>query len=158
MRMLLVIFVCLLWISVSSAYRFIGVIPFQSPSHFIIFETLMKGLVSKGHQVDVISAFPQKRPYPNYTDIAELKSSALRNNMSYEYMTRMNNNRVNFFAIVAGNELCEAHLGHPAIQKLVRNPPKDPPYDAMIMEVCKFILLHTLRKYSLIYWWAKMYK
>jgi len=112
----------------------------------------MKGLISKGHQVDVISPFPQKRPYPNYTDIAELKSPALKNNMSYEYMMEMDKNMVSFFAIVGGNEICQAHMGHPVIRKLIRNPPKDPPYDAMIMEVCKFILLHTLSKYFSIYW------
>ncbi|XP_046835901.1 UDP-glucosyltransferase 2-like isoform X2 [Vespa crabro] len=35
---------------------------------------------------------------------------------------------------IAGNNLCE-NLAHPKIQKLIRNPPKDPPYDVVLIEV-----------------------
>jgi len=97
----------------------------------------MKGLISKGHQIDVISSFPQKKPYPNYTDIAELKMHViLLNNLSYEYMMQIvEANTMTVIATSFGNEICEKHLGNPVIQKLVRDPPKDPPYDAVIIEV-----------------------
>ncbi|XP_012219186.1 UDP-glycosyltransferase UGT5-like isoform X2 [Linepithema humile] len=46
-----------------------------------------------------------------------------------------------------GNDLCE-FLAHPIIQELVRNPPKDPPYDAVIMEIfgaqCFAVIPHLL--------------
>jgi len=31
-------------------------------------EELMKGLAKRGHQVDVVTHFPQKNPIPNYTE------------------------------------------------------------------------------------------
>jgi len=132
-----VILVWLLRLSACSAYRFLGVFPLAGRSHYIIAESLMKGLIDKGHQVDVMSPFLQKKPYPNYTDIAEFKTHiVLLNNLSYDYiMDEVYKNPLNVIATSFGNEICERYLGHPAIQKLVRNPPKDPPYDAMIMEV-----------------------
>ncbi|KMQ83952.1 udp-glucuronosyltransferase 2b15 [Lasius niger] len=96
----------------------------------------MKGLARKGHQVDVVSPFPLKKPYPNYNDIVKLTpSTTLVNNMSYELMQLlMGTNPVHAVATMAGNDIC-VHLKNPAIQELARNPPKDPPYDAVIMEV-----------------------
>ncbi|KAJ8883309.1 hypothetical protein PR048_015152 [Dryococelus australis] len=49
--------------------RILGVFQFNGKSHFIVFEALMKALAAKGHQVVVVSHFPQKNPVPNYTDI-----------------------------------------------------------------------------------------
>ncbi|KAH0949258.1 hypothetical protein HN011_000242 [Eciton burchellii] len=137
MRVLQVILISLLWLSACSAYRFLAVFPTPGKSHFIVAESLMKGLISKGHQIDIMSPFPQKKPYPNYTDIAELKMHVvLLNNMTYDHVMQvMRTNIINAIAKSFGNELCKRHLGHPIIQKLVRDPPKDPPYDAMIMEI-----------------------
>ncbi|EZA59837.1 2-hydroxyacylsphingosine 1-beta-galactosyltransferase [Ooceraea biroi] len=138
MRMLPVIFVWLFWLPICAAYRFLGVFPIAFKSHFVILESVMKGLISKGHQVDIISPFPQKTPYPNYTDIANLTAPlSFVNNFTYEHMTQIvaDNNPAILIGLINGNDICEAHLGNPVIQNLVRNPPKDPPYDAMIIEV-----------------------
>ncbi|EZA59830.1 UDP-glucuronosyltransferase 2B15 [Ooceraea biroi] len=98
-------------------------------------ESLMKGLANKGHQIDVISPYPQKKPYPNYTDIAKWATEEYVNNVTYEFVQVLAGSNPKIFATLFGSNICEAHLGNPVIQKLVRDPPKDPPYDAMIMEV-----------------------
>ncbi|XP_026823909.1 UDP-glucuronosyltransferase 2C1-like [Ooceraea biroi] len=137
MRVLAMLLVSLLWLLVCSAYRFLGVFPHQGKSRFNMFEGLMKGLADKGHQVDIISSYPQKKLYPNYTDIATLKQSiSLLNNMTYEFMLKVivGPNPAKAIATHVGTDSCKHHLGNPVIQNLVRNPPKDPPYDAMIME------------------------
>ncbi|RLU26696.1 hypothetical protein DMN91_000493, partial [Ooceraea biroi] len=150
MRMLPVIFALLLWLLVCSAYRFLGVFPFPGKSHFALPESLMKGLISKGHQVDIISPFPQKKPYSNYTDIANLTAPiSFTNNMTYEFIVQvLGSIPWTSSATSYGNDICEAHLGNPVIQKLVRDPPKDPPYDAMIMEIfgahCFAAIAHLL--------------
>lgn len=101
-----------------------------------MFEQLLKGLARKGHQVDVISPFPLEKSYPNYTDIVKIKAPhAFVNNVTYEFMQHLFSvNPVYAIAILAGNEICK-NLENPAILELARNPPKDPPYDAILMEV-----------------------
>jgi len=97
-------------------------------------EQLMKGLARKGHQVDVISKFPLKKPYPNYTDIVILPTDVhLVNNMTYELMQQLiTSNPINAVSTWAGNELCE-FLGNPEIKELSKS--KNPPYDAVLIEV-----------------------
>jgi len=138
MRILLLIFFWLLYSPISHGYRLLAIIPYNSYSHFVMFEQLLKGLVRKGHQVDVISHYPLKKPYPNYTDIIMLTPNMkLRNSLTYE---RMQNGFITFpvflIAEIFGNDLCN-YLAYSKIQELIRNPPKDPPYDAVVMEVCK---------------------
>ncbi|CAL1675286.1 unnamed protein product [Lasius platythorax] len=136
MRMLKVMFFLLFCLSVCHGYRLLGLFPFHGKSHFVMFEQLMKGLARKGHQVDVISTFPLKKPYPNYNDIVKLTPPlALVNNMSYEFMQLLlSTNPVYAVATLTGNNIC-LNLGNPAIQELARNPPRDPSYDAVFIEV-----------------------
>ncbi|XP_071554845.1 UDP-glucosyltransferase 2 [Temnothorax nylanderi] len=148
MRVLPVIFSWLFCLAVCHGYRLLGLFPFQGKSHFVMFEQLMKGLARKGHQIDVVSKFPLKKPYPNYTDIVTLPMPApLVNNMTFEFMQQLlGANPTYIVATLAGNELCE-DLGHPAIKELAR--PKTPPYDAVLIEVfgahCFGIIAHILK-------------
>lgn len=134
MRVLPVIFFWSFYLSICHGYRLLGLFPFQGKSHFVMFEQLMKGLAKKGHQLDVVSRFPLKKPYPNYTDIVSLPISLhLVNNMTYEFIQQMLIvNPTYLIATMAGNDLCE-DLGNPAIKEL--SQPKNPPYDAVLIEV-----------------------
>ncbi|XP_036145525.1 uncharacterized protein LOC105840599 [Monomorium pharaonis] len=150
MRVLAVIFFLLfLCLSVCDGYRFLGLFPFQAKSHFVMFEQLMKGLVRKGHQVDMVGKFPLKKPYPNYTDIVTLPITMnLVNNISYDFMNQLliSANPTHTIATLGGNDLCE-YLGNPAIKELAQ--PKNPPYDAVFIEVfgahCFGIIAHLLK-------------
>ncbi|XP_017754843.1 PREDICTED: UDP-glucuronosyltransferase 2B1-like [Eufriesea mexicana] len=135
MRLLPVVVFCAV-LSVCYGYRILGVFPFNGKSHFVMFERLMKVLAKRGHQVDVISTFPLKEPYPNYTDLIVLPTARdFMNNLTYEeVMTKFRTSIPAAVATMAGNVVCE-HLNHPEIQKFIRNPPNDPPYDLIIMEV-----------------------
>lgn len=55
---------------VTEAYKILCLFPHVAKSHFLMAEALMKGLAAKGHQVTMISQFPQKTPIPNYKDIS----------------------------------------------------------------------------------------
>lgn len=50
-------------------YKILGIFPTPSPSHYFTGSALMKGLAAAGHEVTVISPFPQARPLKNYRDI-----------------------------------------------------------------------------------------
>lgn len=124
-------------LSTCSAYRILGVFPFNGKSHNILFEALMKGLAKHGHQVDVISHFPLKKPVENYTDIINLDGSmeTLMNNYTIEFVSSFTGAVVDLIAMTYGNRLCH-FMGFEEMQKLIRNPPMDPPYDLVITEVC----------------------
>lgn len=51
-------------------FRVLGVIPFDSKSHFAIGNSILKCLHKAGHEVTVISSYPQKKPLDNYRDIS----------------------------------------------------------------------------------------
>lgn len=100
---------------------------------------MLKGLARRGHQVDVVSAFPLKKPYPNYTQICEFSVEGvpkLVNNFTYTGMKGMVSNEFPAFAVanIAGNILCKG-LDLPEMQKLIKNPPNDPPYDLVLTQV-----------------------
>lgn len=52
-----------------NGYKILGIFPTSAPSHYITGSALMKGLAAAGHEVTVISPFPQARPLKNYRDI-----------------------------------------------------------------------------------------
>nr|UEN71103.1 UDP-glucosyltransferase 334AA4 [Meteorus pulchricornis] len=121
----------------SSGYRILGIFPLNGRSHMMMFEQLMKGLAARGHQVDVVSTFPLKNPYPNYTDIVIPQAlQQFVNNLTYaQFQDITKKSLVHFVALTPGNHLCEKGMTFPAIQKLINDPPRDPPYDLVITEV-----------------------
>lgn len=48
----------------TKSYRILGVFPLAGRSHMLMFEKLMKELAKKGHEVDVLTHFPLKKPLP----------------------------------------------------------------------------------------------
>lgn len=135
MKLLTIVLLCTI-LTVCHGYRILGVFPFNGKSHFMMFEQLMKALARKGHQVDVISTFPLKKPYPNYNDMIVLKAPRdFMNNMTYDDVSLIMRDVPSYvIATLAGNDVCH-HLNDPQFQELIRNPPKNPPYDVVIMEV-----------------------
>ena len=115
--------------------RILGVFPLNFRSHFMMFEALLKGLARKGHQVDVVGVFPLKEPYPNYTDIyLPPMNPQMVNNLTFANVKVLKDFATYFTAVDSGNKLCDG-LGNPKLQKLIKNPPKDPPYDLLITQV-----------------------
>lgn len=56
--------------SLVNCYEILGLFPHAGRSHFNAFEPLLKKLASKGHNVTVISHFPQKNPLATYNDVS----------------------------------------------------------------------------------------
>lgn len=53
----------------SHTLKILGIFPTMGRSHFFMGEGMMKALHSAGHEVTMISAFPQKKPLANWTDV-----------------------------------------------------------------------------------------
>lgn len=50
-------------------FSYLMVLPTAAKSHFHVGQALAKGLVAAGHEVTLISAFPQKKPIERLVDV-----------------------------------------------------------------------------------------
>lgn len=70
-----------------NSYRILGVFPHPGLSHFFFFEAVLKSLSEAGHELVVISPFPNKNPPANYTDYSLGNSNTLVNSVNLEVTT-----------------------------------------------------------------------
>lgn len=140
MKVLSVLLAISMCYHIANGYRILGVFPLHGKSHWVMMEPLMKGLAKHGHQVDVITHFPQKKPVPNYTDISLAGSlPAVMNNVTATELKQFNSFSMASLTHMAGTQVCEL-MNHPKLRNLIENPPQDPPYDIVITEVCRTFL------------------
>lgn len=64
MRPILFTILLLKFLHVVQNHNILGIFPLQSTSHYVMFERLLKTLAAEGHDVDVISHFPQQEKIP----------------------------------------------------------------------------------------------
>lgn len=50
-------------------FSYLMILPTAAKSHFHVGQALAKGLVAAGHEVTLISAFPQKKPIERLLDV-----------------------------------------------------------------------------------------
>lgn len=48
------------------SYNILAIFPLQAGSHYVMYERVLKALVAKGHEVDVVSHYPQKTKLQGY--------------------------------------------------------------------------------------------
>ncbi|XP_044019341.1 uncharacterized protein LOC122859724 [Aphidius gifuensis] len=147
---ILVLFFLIIEIDNCVGYRILALFPLNVKSHFKMYERLMKGLVERGHQVDVISCYPLDTPMKNYTDIVlDLIASEDVDEFTYDLLPIYTGlSLYNMLATSVGNDLCKGLLENSKIKNIINNPPTDPPYDLIIMELfaanCFMALGHKL--------------
>ena len=96
-------------------------------------EVLMKGLASRGHEVVVISHFPQKTLIPNYTDISLVGSmpNVVSNVAVDDVATGLVYTTLKFI-FGLGVTGCEKTLSYPPVLKLINSEEK---FDLVITEL-----------------------
>lgn len=122
-------------IAFSDSARILAVVPYNGRSHFIVMEPLFLALAGRGHDVTVVSTFPQKSPVQNYHDI----------DMSHILPTAVNSYNFTFIReamkdipgvidiiIKIGVRVCDIIFQQKEIQDLINTPVK---YDVIITEV-----------------------
>ncbi|KDR22771.1 UDP-glucuronosyltransferase 2C1, partial [Zootermopsis nevadensis] len=116
--------------------RILGLFPLPGRSHFIFSESLVKELANRGHQVTVLSPFPQKSPVPNYTDI---HTGRTRDDLFQQ--TGATNSfdlpKLSYFSVVMmlwglGEILCDKVLQEKEVQDLINS--NDQQFDLIIVE------------------------
>nr|CAD7398190.1 unnamed protein product [Timema cristinae] len=128
--------VCLTWNAQSSTQsRILGIFGHIGKSHFFVFEPLLKALAAKGHNITVISYFPQKKILPNYTDI-DLHGSVTTleptGGVTFEDITGGSNFGTARMVVDLGAQDCERVYSHPSIMKLIHSEEK---FDLVINEL-----------------------
>ncbi|XP_050427170.1 UDP-glucosyltransferase 2-like [Adelges cooleyi] len=113
----------------------LGVFPINGRSHWVVYESLMKALAARGHNVTVITSFPQKSPVANFTDIdlsgvmpspvSSLSIDMVRNVLSSVFSSQ---------AFIADLQLkfCRESIKHPQVQALLKSDIK---FDAVFTEI-----------------------
>lgn len=123
---------CLLCLRVDSA-RILAVFPHSGKSHFDVFEPLVVALADRGHDVTVISYFPQKVRINNYRDIGLQEVSPLYVNALPFEAVASSNPMSDFIKITTkGLDSCEVILGSKPVQDLLRSDEK---FDLLIVEL-----------------------
>ncbi|XP_037293501.1 UDP-glucosyltransferase 2-like [Manduca sexta] len=123
----------------------LGVFPYEGKSHFFVFHSYLQELARRGHNVTVISHFPQKNPSPNYHDISLAGTSRVFEDMipfERSYFVIL---KIGFFIVDIGTENCRKLLGHPEVQQLWKTKAK---FDVVVVEQfnsdCGLGLAHQL--------------
>lgn len=135
-----ILLTALLCCQFANGLRILGVFPVHARSHWSMTGKLMSTLAQRGHRVDVITNFPLKAPIPNYTDISITRPlEQVINSLTASNLTELTSQDLSIMVERIGNSMCKV-LGLPQVQQLIKNPPNDPPYDLVIVEVRFFQL------------------
>lgn len=128
--------------SIVDSYRILGIFPFNGKSHNVMFTALMRGLAKSGHQVDDITHYPIKNAGNNYNVVVNLNGTmkSVVNSFTIEYIsTSLTGDISRSIADEYGNVICEL-MRLDEMQKFIKNPPNDPPYDVVITEVSQLLI------------------
>ena len=68
MKSFMIFIVILILGQSSNGHRILGLFPHPGFSHFNFFQPVMHALAEAGHDVTVVSHFPNKEPHENYKD------------------------------------------------------------------------------------------
>lgn len=100
----------------------LGIFPIGGRSHWLPYEGMMKALLNAGHNITVITSYPQKKPLPNWTDIdiSSVEGTKI-NSLSMDVVsTVLQNPRANFNYITGINRrFCKIAHSFPQTKALI---------------------------------------
>ncbi|EDW15705.2 uncharacterized protein Dmoj_GI10119 [Drosophila mojavensis] len=134
MRLLRLLLLLLASLSQAWAYSYLVIANTAAKSHFYVGQALAKGLVGAGHEVTMVSPFPQKKPLKNFVDVA-----------TPNVITAMEVHKARIFDVVKipivfrvplmhamGLKLTRTLLAEPAVQTLLA---ENRTFDAVLCEI-----------------------
>ncbi|KAF2881521.1 hypothetical protein ILUMI_24655 [Ignelater luminosus] len=135
------------WTTING-YKILGLFPHPGKSHFDAFRPLLKALAEKGHEVTVISYFPQKNPMKNYKDIdinGELKLHTHAVNVDDFTGARYEKYILPIVLAYFGYRSCDDGLSNKDLHEFLKTKPK---FDIVLAEFfnsqCFLGIVHQL--------------
>ncbi|KAI9586511.1 hypothetical protein GQX74_002358 [Glossina fuscipes] len=129
--------------------KILGLFPHPGISHFHFFHPIMRSLAERGHEVTVVSHFPDKSPPVGYHDISLGGKETLANIVDLQIFEnrRIYNHFVEFFMLYEwGKVACNHTIRSDALTRLMR---QDNKFDVILMEQfntdCMMGVAHLLR-------------
>lgn len=123
----------------------LGVFPYEGKSHFFVFQPLLHELTKRGHNLTVISHFPQKNTIENYHDISLAGKAPILEGvfpLERSYWTII---QISLFLVNFGTENCKLLLEDETVQELWKSDYK---FDVVLVEQfnsdCPLGLAHRL--------------
>ncbi|XP_050344522.1 UDP-glucosyltransferase 2-like [Nymphalis io] len=109
----------------------LSILPYHGKSHFFVFKVYLQELAKRGHNVTVISHFPQDDPPKNYHDISLAGSiDAIEDNLPF-HRSFFSILEVGIYLTNSGKVNCDIMLANKDVQKLVKDKPK---FDVIVVE------------------------
>lgn len=113
------------------ALNILGIFPYHGTSNFLVFQVYLRELANRGHNVTVISHFPDKNPPANYHDISlagtiEILKDDVPVENSYRSIIE-----IALILALTGKENCEIMVKNKNVQDLVHSKAK---FDLVVVE------------------------
>lgn len=128
-----------------NSLNILGVFPYEGKSHFFVFQPLLHELTRRGHNLTVISHFPQKTPIDNYHDISLAGKSPILEGVFPIVRSYWSIIQISLFLVKFGTENCKLLLEDEGVQELWMSDYK---FDLILVEQfngdCPLGLAHKL--------------
>ncbi|XP_055307346.1 UDP-glycosyltransferase UGT5-like [Sitodiplosis mosellana] len=132
-------FVLMLMLTIStnnmtSSLKILGIFPHPGLSHFHFFHPIMRGLADAGHDVTVVSHFPDKNAPQNYIDMPLTKTTLLTDSVNLEWFSHRPwyMHFQEFFLLYQwGVDACELALNSTVVKNILNKKSK---YDVILLE------------------------
>lgn len=120
-------------VSLISSSKILALFPYIGKSHFDVYEPFVKELAARGHQVVVLSHFPQKYPVANYTDISLVGSITVdsKDRVDLESISGIAVLKTAVKEVTEFWETCDKMLSFHKVQELLKSEEK---FDLVITE------------------------
>lgn len=83
-RSVLMLMLALSTVDIANSLKILGIFPHPGLSHFHFFHPILRGLADVGHDVTVVSHFPDKSSPDNYVDLPLTTTPLLTNSVNLE--------------------------------------------------------------------------
>ncbi|XP_072933728.1 UDP-glucosyltransferase 2-like [Epargyreus clarus] len=118
------------WNSVK-ALNILGVFPNQEQSHWFMYEKYLQYLAKKGHNLTVITHFPQEEVIPNYYDVDLGAKNKVTEEVFATKKTYWMTLKVMDYVVTSGIERCKEMLENESVQELWKSKRK---FDLVVMD------------------------
>ncbi|XP_054739701.1 UDP-glycosyltransferase UGT5-like [Anastrepha obliqua] len=148
-HLLLLLGLCCTLVQASYPLKILGLFPHPGISHFQFFHPIMRALAEKGHDVTVISHFPDKSPPARYRDLPLKDRATLMNSLDLKFFESppFYSHFAEFFLLHEwGKDACNHTLRSDALAQVLRQRQR---FDVIIMEQfnsdCMVAVAHQLK-------------
>ncbi|KAG5678234.1 hypothetical protein PVAND_007926 [Polypedilum vanderplanki] len=126
----------LVFLNYSKGANILAIFPTPSISHQVVYQTLARDLISRGHYLTILTPSPVKINNPNVTEIDLSETYELFHNLfNFAEFKDFRNDEIGFIrkASVIFEQLMNVQLSHPQVKELINGKGKFH-FDLMIIE------------------------